>query len=665
MANPSSPVLVVLDSGYTVRSGPPEPPAYDGTAILLSFSQPGSILDEVRAGLEATGASVDVESGVPAVDDVALHVTDRYLDLLARVPSEFTVDGKSLKRAWAYEEGLSLWWLHELSGRRSDIYSTFTRLCQIEVTKRVLARTGATRLVLLTNDAAFASVARSLCDAVHVGYSEPPDAPERQSQPDALGFAGLVARLSLWAVRVIAMTAMAKLLTRNTQPAHGAGPVCCFTTLYPSMFRGTQGATDDKFLAVPTLIAEQGIRPFIGVTFAADDGHQHLSLGANVKACLMLRRQQAFNGIPARLADRDLSWWHLFAGIRTGLHASFTQYRIARKRSFRERWNLDGVDIFPLIVPELQMAAYRTPRYLVHMLRMRDFFNRVRPDAVAGALFEFIIGRAVTYAAHTSSAPPLTIGVQHGPSGRKLMYQFLASEFPETLGHDTPDRVPLPMHLVVEADETLRTMMYSGYTGDRVHDAGAPRLDALAGVPRFSSLNTDAKRPFRVLVVFGGSDGAQIMGLCKPVIERASEYHFVMKPHPRSRVQAPQIYEQLRGVSGATYEVATEGYYDLLPTADVVVVTYSSAGMEAASLGYPVVALNMPDYASPSGLMDAGGNVRFAGSPEALIAALKAATRAVPQGDPAPAQAFWNLDGRAQERWAETIARLVKQYVLG
>jgi len=148
-------------------------------------------------------------------------------------------------------------------------------------------------------------------------------------------------------------------------------------------------------------------------------------------------------------------------------------------------------------------------------------------------------------------------------------------------------------------------------------------------------------------------------------MERTSNYHFVMKPHPRSHVQAPQIYEQLRGVSGATYEVATQGYYDLLPTADVVVVTYSSAGMEAASLGYPVIALNMPDYASPSGLMDAGGNVRFAGSPEALIAALTAAARAAPQGETASTQAFWNLDGRAQERWAEIIARLVKQHALG
>ena len=58
--------MVVLDSGYSVRGGQAELQADDGTANLLSFSQPGSVLDDVRARLEAMGVSVHVESGAPA-----------------------------------------------------------------------------------------------------------------------------------------------------------------------------------------------------------------------------------------------------------------------------------------------------------------------------------------------------------------------------------------------------------------------------------------------------------------------------------------------------------------------------------------------------------------------------------------------------------------------
>jgi hypothetical protein len=95
---------------------------------------------------------------------------------------------------------------------------------------------------------------------------------------------------------VTLMTAMAKVLTRNTRPAHADAPVSCFTTIYPAMFGATAGARDSTLMGVPTMMHERGVNPFIGVTFAVDDGHQHLSLRAYAKACLMLRRQPAFDG---------------------------------------------------------------------------------------------------------------------------------------------------------------------------------------------------------------------------------------------------------------------------------------------------------------------------------------------------------------------------------
>jgi hypothetical protein len=510
-------------------------------------------------------------------------------------------------------------------------------------------------MVLLSADGAFAKVMRSLCNTVGVDVHQPKGL---EAPSDALGLGGIVSRLGLWAVRVTLMTAMAKVLTRNTRPAHADAPVSCFTTIYPAMFGATAGARDSTLMGVPTMMHERGVNPFIGVTFAVDDGHQHLSLRAYAKACLMLRRQPAFDGVPARLMDRDLSWSHLFGGIATGLRAAARQYWLERNRGFRKQWVLDGVDIFPLLTPEFRMAVYRTPRYLVHMIRTRDFLNRVKPDAVVGAFFEFAIGRAAAYAASTASVPPLTIGVQHGATGRKLMYRLVRGEMPETLAPNAPDAMPMPIHLLLESEETHWTMVRSGYADDHLHVVGAPRLDALADVPRFAARTEPADRPVQVLVAFGGSDGGQIMALCKAVMERTSAYHFVLKTHPRSSVQAPQIYDQLRGVSGATYEVAIDGFYDLLPHADVVVATYSSAGMEASSLGYPVVALHMPDYASPSGLMDAGGNVRFAASPEGLIAELAAAASTPPTVS--ANSVFWELDGQAQTRWADAIATLVK-----
>jgi UDP-N-acetylglucosamine 2-epimerase len=231
-----------------------------------------------------------------------------------------------------------------------------------------------------------------------------------------------------------------------------------------------------------------------------------------------------------------------------------------------------------------------------------------------------------------------------------------------------PQYVPMPDHLILESEEARYVLSSSGYPLDRLHVLGAPRLDALANAPRWHGPDARADGPMTVLVIFGGTDGGQIMGTVRPVLNSAANYHFIFKPHPRSSVQTEQIERFLsvgqRSSRGSTYEIASGDIYRLLANADAVVTTYSSAGMEAAALGYPVVTLNLPDFASPSGLMDMSGNVRFAASPEALADALQASAATTQNnitGDVERAF-FSRLDGNAQERWAETIARLAREH---
>jgi hypothetical protein len=544
--------------------------------------------------------------------------------------------------------------LHEVSGRRSDIYPTFTRLCQIEVVRRAVQRTATSTVTLLSTDGAFSRAIASLCAGVKVDYGGPSEV--RLS--GGLTVRGVAARLAMWTARTVGQTLLAKLLTSNTMPRAIGAPVCVFHTIYPISFLGTKGRVDEKYLGVPNLLVDRGISPFIGVTFAADDGHQHLTMRRYLQACLLLRRRRSYDGVAARLVDRDLSLRSMLRGFVSGLSASLRQLRMERRRSFRDRWRLDGVDIYPLLQPEMRMAAYRTPRYLMHMLRMRAFLNRVQPDAVVSTLFEFCYGRATNYAIATSNATPLSIGAQHGPTGRKLMYRYGPGEL-----DGDGNGVPMPEHLLLEGEEARTAFAQSGFPAERLHVLGAPRFDALAGVPRWSGPAAGRTGPKRVLVAFGASDGHQIMGVCRPVIADLPGYHFIMKPHPRSAVRPMDITATLGDAGASSYEIATGPLYDLLPTADVVVATYSSVGQEAAALGYPTIVLHLPDFASPSGLLDVRGHVRFAASADSLGKALRAS---VTLSDVAPKELerafFWKIDGRAQERWADTIADMVKRH---
>ena len=664
--------LVIVDSGDPVVDRAALASLAASAVTVLSFTQSQGTVAAVVAALASSG-HVSIESGAPSVDEVAPEVAERFLELLARVPRDFKLRDKPLTHTWEFGNDASLWWLHELSGRRSDIYPLFTRLCQLEVARQALLRTGATQVTLVSNDKAFSDVVASLCGVLGIGYRR--TAAEKPN--DGMSYRGILTRLALWSGRTLAQTFLAKLLTPNTKPVRALpderpSPICCFHTLYPSFFISTNGAMDEKFHRVPNLIASHGVTPFLAVTFAADDGHQHMTMGAYLNACLMLRRKPNFNDVPARLVDRDLPWLGLFVGLVKGASAALKNAGLERNSAFRDQWRLGDVDIFPLIRPELRMAAYRTPRYLMHLRRMQASIDTIAPDSVTSALFEFPYGRATSMAIATSRAKPLNIGVQHGPTGRKLMYRFAAGELAPSGEGRGPQHVPMPDHLILESEEARTVLSSSGYPLERLHVLGAPRLDALADAPRWGGQSTPANAsssgPMRILVIFGGTDGGQIMGTIRPVLTSAEHYHFILKPHPRSSVQAEQIERFLSAGQtasrGSTHEIASGDIYHLMPDADAVVTTYSSAGMEAAALGYPVVTLNLPDFASPSGLMDMTGNVRFAASPDALKEALAdvASGQGLADSGEMERAFFSRLDGQSQSRWAETIARLTREH---
>jgi surface carbohydrate biosynthesis protein (TIGR04326 family) len=663
--------LVIVDSGNPVVDRAALATLGAGAVTVLSFTQSQGTVAAAVAALSSSG-HVSIESGAPSVDEVAPEVAERFLELLTHVPRGFKLREKPLTHAWASGNGASLWWLHELSGRRSDIYPLFTRLCQLEVARRAILRTGATQVTLVSSDRAFSDVVASLCGVVGIGYRRT----GAEKPNDGMSYRGILTRLALWSGRTLAQTFLAKLLTPNTKPVRtlpdeSPSPICCFHTLYPSFFISTDGVMDEKFHRVPNLTASHGVTPFLAVTFAADDGHQHMTMGAYRKACLMLRRKPNFNDVPARLVDRDLPWAGLFVGLVKGASAALKNAGLERNSEFRDQWRLGDLDIFPLIRPELRMAVYRTPRYLMHLRRMQASIDAIAPDAVISALFEFPYGRATSMAIAASRTKPLNIGAQHGPTGRKLMYRFAAGELSPSGEGRGPQHVPMPDHLILESEEARTVLNASGYPLERLHVLGAPRLDALAEAPRGGGPTAPASRPIRILVIFGGTDGGQIMGTIRPVLNSAEHYHFILKPHPRSSVQAEQIERFLSvgqtGSRGSTYEIASGDIYDLMAGADAVVTTYSSAGMEAAALGYPVVTLNLPDFASPSGLMDMTGNVRFAASPEALKEALLdvpdvASEQGVAGGGEIERAFFSRLDGQAQTRWAETIARLTREH---
>ena len=648
---------------------------FKGHVVALSFTQGGAGIDAITRLVESSGGALEVITGAGYLDQVSTTMGAKYLQLIADLPDRYHVGGKSLKEAVTFED-LSLWWLNEVSSKRSDLYPTFTRLCQLEVVGQVAEQTGASSLLLASSDAAFWDVVASFCRTAGIRLSSArPAARFGFWSKRFLDTVKVSAVLFRWMLRTAGQMAMAKLLVPTRAAKSSAnGSLCVFHTLYPSLWqdatKGADSEVDEKYQQTPKLVRELGGMPTLYAgTLASDDSHQHLAMREYLRLCLYIRCHPEIGGVPFHLMDRDLRWLDLIPAYLRSLLA-FRHLLLWRRCDFRRQWRMDGVDLYPLVEVELHQSASRIPRYLLHLQRMRRFLERTRPACLVTSHFEFGYGRAIVYAAKTSAPSPLIIGVEHGPSGRKLQARHNKSELD---GHFEPPpdfihSVPLPDAFFLEGEEGRQLLLDAGLPSDRLHVLGAPRVNRLASVrTRSEAQPRVGGEALRVLTTFGQHDGLQILQICMPVLKSVPGYHFIIKTHPRSELHGEAVERQLGGIGGeSTYEVTAGNFYDQLGFADVVIATYSSTALEAAALGYPLVCLHLPDFVSPSGLLDTDFGVKWAANAEELAKALKENSESPvtnPHVDEIEQYFFTKLDGQADHRWAQEIIRLTEEHL--
>ena len=662
-------VLVILDS----INGSPEYIRVDHGVkgvCLLSLNPDKQLVDLISEGLIRQGITVDLITAAGKLDDVALRAREKFSELVAEIPKTFSIGKSNLKEAFVLENRLSLWWLNDLSSKRSDAYPTFTRICQLEVIREVVESTGAKDIYLTSKDCDFWDVVASYCQSAGLDFRSPRPRPRYWSVIRNMLSAFKIIGVSLnWFLRTAVQTFLAKRLigTRIPRQYESERPFA-FHTYYPGMLRGENNVRDDKYAGVPDFIRQiSGVPTVYACTLSSDGLHQSVSIRRYLEYCRWLRsKSQAREECYFHLMDADLKWRDFWCAIQQ-LSIVWGYWRLQNSTGFRDQWTYDGASIFPLIRGEFSVAMLRIPRYVLHARRVRRFVDRVKPRCFVAHLFEFCYGRAAVYGVKTSSAPSPVIGTQHGPSAkRKLLYYNYPGELrprPDRDG-DFIENAPIPDWVIVEGEGTRDRLIESGYPKERLVVGGAPRLDELLSVPmKIRKCSQSSGLSKRILVAFGQHDGAAILSACLPVMGRRPDCHFIFKLHPRSGLTAEAVATLVNKQQIlSSYEVATGGIYELFSSTDVVLTTYSSVGMEAVARGYPVICLQLPNIVNASPILDVEtpGVVTVTNDDE-LDRALSDETitsENAPEESSNTVQYFFGqLDGLADQRWAEAIIR--------
>ena len=437
-----------------------------------------------------------------------------------------------------------------------------------------------------------------------------------------------------------------------------------FFTLYPKMWSSKGLEKDEKYGNIPKKLNEilQG-NVYYAYTMLSDGIYQRVRLREFKLHTKKLRLGETKDGVRLVSLDRELTIRDVFKAF-WGKAVIWEILRLEWDAQFRSLWKLRGVDIYPLIREEMQMAFRRIPGYLVEAFRVRRFVERYKISCLINCLFEFCYGRAIIYGAKTAKPRRKVIAMQHGTiSSLRLMTHHYPGEI-----LPCPDQLDDMVHNMPQADFFLTEgtiaediLVKSGFHRSRIKVIGAPRLDDSVPVRNESSdAERGDKRP-RILFILGLHDYSEMLAFSKPLLKKSGSYQFVFRPHPKTnRYVEPLIGQILSDEGKGDRELDYGNVHGSIDRSDIVIVADSSAGIEAVIKGKPVICLNFPNDVNISPLGDTPGIARFVYDPKDLPGAVEGIlTHKDPTfsgHDPDVASRYYHvLDGRASVRAAEAI----------
>jgi len=635
-------------SGYRSVSDP-------NPLVLLLCSGKG-IEDAVNRELTRIGARPTIRTAAGDLDRLALQYRDDFTRMVTDAPSHFFGGGEIDHFGPLFEGRLALWWLDETTSKRSDSRPTYSRFCQIQLVRETILDHEITEVRVMTRDLAFWDSLSSLAHAMGVVVSI--RRPERRLLTQikiALSVARAITINLVWFVRTALQTMLAKVLLEEGEPWEGHH---VFYTHFPNLWKRT--GRDEKYEGVPIRLSRiPGVKPMYACSFSADGRHQGAPLFEYASRCRWVRAYNERTSVPVHVMDRDLKLWDFLRAFWAG--GVVARYlRILLSKRFRNAWKRDGVDFSPLFVSELREGMQTVPRHVLSALRVRRFLEKARPVCFVHHLFEFGYGRALVYGVRTAQPNLPIVGVQQGPvTRRQLQYHRAPGEI-ELGSHDFIRHPPTPDGLIIESEAAREILVNAGFDDARMRVAGAPRLGAMTEF-RANKRAGEMKsgRPC-ALVVFSPHDSGSMLAAVLPAMDALPDFHFVFKLHPRGRLSESSLRTTLGGLKcRATFEIAERNVYDELSRSDILITTYSSVGIEAATLGIATICIQLPDRVNVGQLLDLdGSHVLFVTDTETLVGALTGRAQTESSG-PVSMGSIEHVRGAygaaTEERWASLI----------
>lgn len=460
--------------------------------------------------------------------------------------------------------GLSLFFLTDLSCKRSEFFETFDFICSLLLIREQLAGIELTSARLIGVESGFERAFRSLFPTtvvMTVDRTRAQTRPWRRLSSDAL-----------FLLRAIGVLFVNALMKKNAASGRYAGRG--FFSIYPQMFskNGVEikyGDFSDK-------------KDNYAVTILTDGMHQQTSVTDYVKWCREAEKR-GFGVIDRYLSVSDIAsgiyWlgrlWLFFLNQRT------------RVCFFK------GIDISGLTKTELVFSISRVMRLWILKGALERFLDIAHIRELVYYPCEYPLGRMISFVSGSCKPAVLRTGFQMSIASQRRLEQFLApgegAPNPPFLQH-----APIPDRVL--AEDAAAASIY--------RQAGYQNVETMDTIYRYAYLEgiTPQKRVGWLLIAPGLHDGAMMLEQLRSEIATHPNNTYLVKPHPRADNGYLAAW-----ASAENLQVSNEPIAELLAIVSQVFVTYSSVGVEAKRLGIEVTVFNIPGRVNASPLLDLVG----------------------------------------------------------
>ncbi len=336
----------------------------------------------------------------------------------------------------------------------------------------------------------------------------------------------------------------------------------------------------------------------------------------------------AASALPLTPVEAFAPWADLEASVGQWRARRTVGRALASSREIRAAAVVGGIDLWPLILPELDgVATLQFPWSVRAMDEAGAALDRLRPSVVVTYAEAGGWGRALVLEARRRAIP--VAALQHGFIYRHwLNYLHEPDEMVPSATHPEDRGCPVP-DLTLLFDELARGHLIERghYPPERLAVTGSPRLDAIVASAR--GMDDEARAAVRVAV--GAGPDAPIVVVAAKYTQLAAAFPalvseaaalpdvvLVVKPHP---AEGPGPYEQAaQGAANVRMAPAGVDLAALTSVAAALVTVNSTAAIEAIPLDVPALVVGLPNNLSP---FVAAGVMAGAGTPSEIGPALR------------------------------------------